>query len=323
MKAGEEAGVSQHHQKHCRAPRWCQLPLQSHTRRVQSQPDTTPSSTTPSSFNMSPPGTTPAPRPPLKIAILLNSYRSPFIAEIRDSYLRALAAVDPSCTPSFFYPADKPTHLFPDPSAFDLIVIGGGNADPRKRHAWILAVHAFILDVVARQQQQGHAPVAKLCGICWGHQTISMLFGGEVGDMDVPELGVTESKLTPLGQRFFHHHYTRLGHGGGGAGTVRLQQHHRREVRSPPKGFHELIAGRQAFLSHSNAILTFQGHPEKDARTAKLRVRDAARWYGMDVGDARAMGELVGRMEVEHDGLEVWRGILRWVGEGTGGGGRL
>lgn len=47
----------------------------------------------------------------------------------------------------------------------------------------------------------------------------------------------------------------------------------------------------------------------------------------MDVGDAIAMGELVGRMEVEHDGLEVWRVILRWVregeGAGVGGGGRL
>jgi GMP synthase-like glutamine amidotransferase len=147
------------------------------------------------------------------------------------------------------------------------------------------------------------------------------------------QLGVTESKLTPLGQRFFHHphrtsqhphHHVRVGRG---TGTIRLQQHHRREVRTPPKGFHELIAGRQAFLSHSNAILTFQGHPEKDARTAKLRVRDAARWHGMDVGDAMAIGELVRRMEVEHDGLEVWRGILRWVREAVGagaeGGGRL
>lgn len=91
-------------------------------------------------------------------------------------------------------------------------------------------------------------------------------------------------------------------------------------MRTAPKGFHELIAGRQAFLSHNNAILTFQGHPEKDARTAKLRVRDAARWHGMDMGDAIAMGELVGRMEVEHDGLEVWRGVLRWVREGAGAG---
>lgn len=126
---------------------------------------------------------------PLKIAILLNSYRSPFITEIRDSYIRSLAAVSPDCSLTFFYPADKPGHLFPDPSAFDLIVIGGGNADPRKRHTWILAVHAFILDVVAHQQQ-GLA-VAKLCGICWGHQTISMLFGGEVGDMEVPEVCVS------------------------------------------------------------------------------------------------------------------------------------
>lgn len=138
---------------------------------------------------MSPTATSPMASPnPLKIAILLNSYRSPFITEIRDSYIRSLAAVAPDSSLTFFYPADKPGHLFPDPSAFDLIVIGGGNADPRMRHAWILAVHAFILDVVAHQQQE--LAVAKLCGICWGHQTISMLFGGDVGDMEVPEVCV-------------------------------------------------------------------------------------------------------------------------------------
>ena len=147
---------------------------------------------------------------------------------------------------------------------------------------------------------------------------------------------MTESKLTPSGQRFFHprdpayqhHHHSRHSVKGlpddGTSSLIRLQQHHRREVRSPPKGFHELIAGRQAFLSHDNAILTFQGHPEKDARTAKLRVRDAARWYGTDAADQRAMSELVLRMEVEHDGHEIWRRILMWVGESQGAvGGRL
>jgi len=123
---------------------------------------------------------------PLSIAILLNSYRSPFITEIRDSYIRSIQAVSgPRSSLTFFYPAesDSDEERFPDPSEFDLIVVGGGNADPRRKHPWILRVHRFILDVVANH------PRKKLCGICWGHQTISMLFGGEVVDMEQPEVG--------------------------------------------------------------------------------------------------------------------------------------
>lgn len=117
----------------------------------------------------------------LRIAILLNSYRSPIIAEIRDSYVRSIGAVCPDAQLVFFYPAEQ-TDDFPDPDAFDLIVIGGGNADPRKRHPWILRVHKFILDVVANY------PRKKLCGICWGHQTICQLFGAELVDMEIPEV---------------------------------------------------------------------------------------------------------------------------------------
>jgi GMP synthase-like glutamine amidotransferase len=135
------------------------------------------------SFNMSPTRI----QPPLRVAILLNSYRSPFITEIRDSYVRSIGAVagdDAELT--FFLPAEKPDD-FPDPDAFDLIVVGGGNADPRKRHTWILRVHEFILDVVANH------PRTKLCGICWGHQTISMLFGAELVDMEMPEVRQTRT----------------------------------------------------------------------------------------------------------------------------------
>ncbi|KAK0622339.1 class I glutamine amidotransferase-like protein [Immersiella caudata] len=237
--------------------------------------------------------------PPLRIAILLNSYRSPFITEIRDSYIRTL-----SHTPhhlAFFYPAEDATS-FPDPALFDLIVIGGGNADPRKRHPWILRVHRFILEVVEKW------PGKKMLGICWGHQTICMLFGGGVEDMEGPEMGVTEAKLTLAGSRFME----------GGPrkdGLVKLQQHHRRRVGKAPRGFTELLAGNQAFLSHNNAILTFQGHPEKDARAAKVRIRDAARWYGTDMGDQRAVTELVCKMEVQHDGREVWERVFQWAGE--------
>jgi len=121
-------------------------------------------------------------------------------------------------------------------------------------------------------------------------------------------MGVTEAKLTIAGARFME----------GGPrkdGVVRLQQHHRRRVGKAPRGFTELLAGNQAFLSHNNAILTFQGHPEKDARAARCRIRDAARWYGTDMSDQRAVSELLCRMEVQHDGKEIFERVLQWAVE--------
>ncbi|KAL2020014.1 hypothetical protein VTK56DRAFT_8917 [Thermocarpiscus australiensis] len=237
---------------------------------------------------------------PLHIAILLNSYRSPFITEIRDSYIRSIRAVSHDSVLSFFYPAEQADD-FPDPDVFDLIVIGGSNSDPRKKHQWILRVHEFILDVVANY------PRKKLCGICWGHQTICLLFGAEVVDMETPELGVTEAKLTAAGRRFFSRR--------SGDGVLLLQQHHRREVGTPPKGFFELLAGNQSFLSHSNTILTFQGHPEKDAQCARLRVRDATRWFGVDAADRMALAHYEKAMEKQHDGVEIWGRVLEWARE--------
>jgi GMP synthase-like glutamine amidotransferase len=131
-------------------------------------------------------------RSPLRIAILLNSYRSPHITEIRDSYTRSLSTVAPDAQLAFFYPAERAAGedgSLPDPAVFDLIVVGGANTDPRNTHPWILRVHAFILDVVANH------PRKKICGICWGHQTISLLFGGQVIEMDTPE--VRQSRLQP------------------------------------------------------------------------------------------------------------------------------
>ena len=132
---------------------------------------------------------------------------------------------------------------------------------------------------------------------------------------------MTETKLTPAGRRFFGRDIDGDGDGNGDGqadtGTIRLQQHHRRAVGTRPRGFHELLAGNQALLSHNGAILTFQGHPEKDARAARLRVGDAARWFGTDMADHAAVAGLVTSIEMPHDGTEVWARILRWAREGV------
>ena len=258
--------------------------------------------------------------PSLAIAVLLNSYKSPFITQIRQSYVRTITAVSPYSRLTFFYPAEKDE--FPNPEDFDLIVVGGSNVDPRKPHGWIKRVHQFVLDVTRDY------PSKRICGICWGHQTISLVFGGEVVDMDCPEvgpvklgntgtketdigrkLGVTEVPLTTHGQRFFRPEGVRS------EKALRVQQHHRREVSVKPAGFVGLSEDNQCFINELGTILTFQGHSEKDAETAKLRIHDIERWFRLNVRDQNVVNEVLRRMELEHDGDVIWRRVLEWAAE--------
>ncbi|GAP88471.1 putative class I glutamine amidotransferase-like protein [Rosellinia necatrix] len=238
---------------------------------------------------------------PLRIAILLNSYRSRLLPAIRGSYQRTIGAVAPLAKLAFYEPANRPGE-FPNPDYFDLIVLGGSNVDPRKRYPWILEVHGFVRRMVRDY------PHKKLLGICWGHQTISNVFGGKLADAAVPEMGVASVTLTGRGREFFNE--------AAASGSFKLQQHHRREVVAEPHGFVALARGNQCFLSASNAMLTFQGHPEKDAETARLRAHDSVRWFGFDAAsDEKAWAQLEALINADHDGEMVWRRILEWARE--------
>ncbi|KAJ8120740.1 hypothetical protein ONZ43_g2630 [Nemania bipapillata] len=238
---------------------------------------------------------------PLRIAVLLNSYRSALLPAIRGSYQRTIGAVAPDAQLAFYEPANRPGE-FPNPDYFDLIVLGGSNVDPRKRHAWILEVHEFVRRLVRDY------PHKKLLGICWGHQTISNIFGGKVSDAPIPEMGVASVDLTSEGRKFFHE--------AAALGFFKLQQHHRREVVSRPHGFTALAHSNQCFLAVSNTILTLQGHPEKDAETARLRLHDSIRWFGFDaLSDEKAFASLEALINTPHDGEMVWRRIFQWIRE--------
>lgn len=82
-----------------------------------------------------------------------------------------------------------------------------------------------------------------------------------------------------------------------------------------PKGFCELAHQRQCLVNDGNTILTFQGHPEKDAQTAKLRIADSKRWFGTDLHDHHAVTSLMAILDQEDDGKEIWRRILTWANE--------
>ncbi|KAI5860022.1 class I glutamine amidotransferase-like protein [Durotheca rogersii] len=282
------------------------------------------------------PDAAPPPQPPLRIAVLLNSYRSQLIPALRASYERSIGAVAPAGTQvAFFEPANgvdpgpgpadassssssseepppPPPPRFPDPARFDLIVLGGSNVDPRASPPWVLDVHDFLRRLVAEY------PDKKLLGICWGHQTIARVFGGKVVDAARPEGAYKRARsLSALGEV--------RGSSFGAPRTLRLQQHHRREVAAAPApqpaGFAALARGNQCLLHERNTILTFQGHPEKDAATARLRLHDAARWFGLAppgaaaAADADPWARLRDRVDRDHDGPAVWRRVLAWVRE--------
>ncbi|KAI0480496.1 class I glutamine amidotransferase-like protein [Xylariaceae sp. FL0804] len=237
---------------------------------------------------------------PLRIAILLNSYNSRFLPAIQASYEGTIGAASPEARLTFFEPANRRGD-FPNPACFDLIVFGGSNVDPRKSHPFIVEIHAFLRNLVDKWPQK------KILGICWGHQTISRVFGGTLAESAHPEVGVATVDLTDRGREFFPSAAFR--------GSFRLQQHHRREVGVAAPGFYHLAQGNQCFLNTDNTILTFQGHPEKDSTTARLRMHDSLRWYGFDSLDEKAWTRLGRLMDMEHDGEMVWRRILQWVRE--------
>ena len=116
---------------------------------------------------------------PVRIAVCLNSYNSRFLPQIQASYMRALGRVAPDAHLTFFESAKG---KLPEPSQFDLIVLGGANVDARASWDFILKIHHFIRKTIAEY------PDKKIVGICWGHQTISRVFGADIVNMDVPEV---------------------------------------------------------------------------------------------------------------------------------------
>lgn len=83
-----------------------------------------------------------------------------------------------------------------------------------------------------------------------------------------------------------------------------------------PIGFIKLSEDNQCFINEKGTILTFQGHPEKDADTAKLRIHDIERWFNLNVRDQSIVADVIRRMELEDDGAMIWRRIFQWAGKG-------
>ena len=233
---------------------------------------------------------------PLKIAVLINGFESPMTPAVRNSFLTATAAAT-SITPSVDFFDPIVVQVYPDPSNYDLIVLSGGTADPMGSDPWVLRMHTYLKATVQEY------PMKKIVGICWGHQTICVAFGGSVGSMDVAEIGVSQVDLTEAGLKMFP--FAEDGH-------LNVYEFHRREIKTPAEGFVRLAKENQSFLSETNNILTFQGHPELNVDLAKQLLGGAPKYLGVDEEQKE---RLTRKMELQHDGAEIWRRILQWIRE--------
>ncbi|KAL4962717.1 type 1 glutamine amidotransferase [Aspergillus stella-maris] len=235
-----------------------------------------------------------APITPLRIAIIINTDEAEPVRLFKQGYSSIFKTLDPNATVTFYDPVVA--QVYPDPNAYDLIVVGGGTYIPGDESSWMVNLRGFLKSMVGTYEGR------KMVGICLGHQTLATMLGGNMSYLSSgPELGITEFPLTEQGKEFF------------GSDTLRLQEFHMRVIDVTPTGFTPLADGGQIFLSEKNTVLTFQGHPEMSNELARfLLSRDSDYVTGeSDAERAQIVESGAGR----DDGLRVWKRILDWVRE--------
>lgn len=157
----------------------------------------------------------------------------------------------------------------------DGVVLLGSAASVHDRHAWLGALAEWLAPLL-------HGEVRlPLLGVCFGHQLIAQLAGGNVG-----YVGPDHEKLVGVAT-------TRLDGGRllGGSGELRVVVSHREEVQQLPPGYRVTATRPESAidgLEHERLpIFSFQFHPEAreefarhagiDLRGIDVRVREDGR----------------------------------------------
>jgi len=151
---------------------------------------------------------------------------------------------------------------------FDGVVVTGSRASVYWDEPWIPAVKAWVGDAI-----DAGLPIL---GVCWGHQLVADVLGGEVAAMDAYELGYATIERTTAESRLLEGIDDRF---------TAFATHSDEVVELPPGA--ELLAenDRSIHAFRKEAVYGVQFHPEYDRGTAR-RVTEGKR-------DGEASEELI------------------------------
>lgn len=111
-----------------------------------------------------------------KAAVLVNAI-SAVDDRFKAAFQKSISSACPGACVDFFDPIEA--QMYPEPGQYDLIVLTGGTADAMAKDIpWVLKMQDFL------RKTAKECPTQKIVGICWGHQTIHIAFGGLVGPME-------------------------------------------------------------------------------------------------------------------------------------------
>jgi glucosinolate gamma-glutamyl hydrolase len=100
----------------------------------------------------------------LKIAILINTDEAPYIPLFKSAYLSIFTTLSPLSTLDFYIP--PVTDVLPNPSSYELLIVGGGTYVADESTPWVLNELSFLKSTIR------DFPKLKIVAICFGHQKL-------------------------------------------------------------------------------------------------------------------------------------------------------
>ncbi|KAI3553296.1 glutamine amidotransferase class-I [Colletotrichum abscissum] len=187
--------------------------------------------------------------------------------------------------------------VYPDLDSIDAILISGSKHNSFDNDPWILKLVEFTKKCIDSGR-------IRVIGVCFGHQIVGRSLGVEVKRSDLGwEVAVVDVNLTPKGKEIFQ------------LEKMRIHQMHRDVVTENPAGAESLayteLCPVQGFYSPKKFI-TVQGHPEFTGPIVSeiLNVRHKA-----GIFDEAMFTDAINRANIEHDGVNIARGFLRFLRE--------